>query len=388
MIHGLILTLNILGWVLLTLAAAGTVYGALACWTLRRFFARPMSAPTSHHGMTLLKPLHGAEPRLSANLASFLDQRHEGPLQMVCGVGDANDDAALAVNSLKAAHPHADITLTVAGPIPAANRKVANLIGMMPAVRHDLLVLSDSDMVADRDYLARIASVLDQPGVGAVTCLYRGRGDAGFWSVLGAAGLSWQFLPGALFGVTHKLARPTMGSTIAIHTQTLTSIGGFEAFRDTLADDYAVGAAVRAKGLSVVVPPMLVTHASSERSLGDLWRHELRWSATVRGVAPGAFVGSVIALPLALAMLGLALTGGAMAGWAILLAALAMRVATIDGVDRAAGEPTAPLWLLPLRDLFSLAIYLATFAVHSVDWRGAQLTLEGDGRIAATRRQD
>lgn len=385
MLAALALALHLAGWLLIVLAGAGTLYMLLAAYTVVRFFAVQASVDPTTEAVTLLKPLHGDEPRLKDNLASFLDQRHDGPVQLLCGIGSENDTARRAVEALRAERPDARIDLTVAGDIPGANRKIANLIGMMPAAAHDLLVLSDSDMAAAPDYLARIVAVLDAPGTGAVTCLYRGRGDAGFWSRLGAAGISWQFLPGAVFGVAHGLAKPCMGSTIALRRETLAAIGGFAAFRDTLADDYAVGAAVRALGLAVAVPPMLVTHGSTERSFAELWRHELRWSVTVRGVAPAEHAASIIALPLPLALLGFLLAGLPMVGLIVLLLALAARLLAIAAVDRAAGEPSAnPLWL-PLRDLLSLAVHLASFLSRSVDWRGAQLTLKSDGRIQAAK---
>jgi hypothetical protein len=124
--------------------------------------------------------------------------------------------------------------------------------------------------------------------VGLVSCLYTGRGDAGVWSRIGAAMISFQQTPNMVFAVTHGLAQPCMGSTIALRRDTLTAIGGFERFADVLADDHAMGAAVQALGLSIAIPPMLVDHAGDERSLGQLWRHFLRWAVTIRDLNPGA----------------------------------------------------------------------------------------------------
>jgi ceramide glucosyltransferase len=118
---------------------------------------------------------------------------------------------------------------------------VGNLVAMMPLAAHDVLVLSDSDMVVERDYLSIVTGALEQPGVGLVSCLYTGRGDAGVWSRIGAAMISFQQTPNMVFAVTHGLAQPCMGSTIALRRDTLTAIGGFERFADVLADDHAMG---------------------------------------------------------------------------------------------------------------------------------------------------
>ena len=263
-----------------------------------------------------------------------------------------------------------------------ANAKVSNLANLAARARHPVLVLSDSDMVVAPDYLARLLAALDQPGIGAVTCLYRGRGDAGLWSRLGAMGLSYQFLPGAAFAVAHGLAKPCMGSTIALRRETLTAIGGFDAIADALADDHALGAAVRTLGVAVAVPPLLLVHASAEPSFAALWRHELRWGATVRDLGPAAYAGSVATFPLPFALLGLLLAPG-LATAVVLAVALLARLAIVRAVDRIAGEKTGPAWLLPLRDMLGLTVFLASLVARSVDWRGQRLKMVDRGRVVA-----
>ncbi len=378
---GFIAIINAVGWILLGLSVVGTLYMVAAGVTMRRFFAQAVTPQRRSEGVTLLKPLHGAEPRLVDNLASFLEQDHDGPIQLLCGVQRPDDPAIAAVEALKARFPRARIDLVVDATPHGANGKVANLINLEPHIAHDVIVLSDSDMAARPDYLAGLLSALDRPGVGAVTLAYHGRGDGGFWSRVAAAGLSWQFLPGAVFGAAHRLARPCMGSTIATRRAMLAAIGGFRAFADVLADDYAIGEAIAARGAVVALPPMLVTHASTERDFGELWRHELRWGATVRDVVPAAYIMGVIALPLPLALCDipfhplLGLTAAAFA--------LVVRLGVAYLADRQAGERTAPLWLVPVRDCLTFAVFVASLWVRSVDWRGATLRMEKHGRIAA-----
>ena len=370
-----------LGWLLIGMAGAGSLYMLAAAAVLRRVVGPRAEAPTRDDPVSILKPLHGAEPRLSDNLASMLDQRHDGPIQLLCGLHAADDPASDAVRRLHDG-PRRSIETVIDPRAHGANGKVSNLINLEERIAHPTVIVSDSDIAVAPDYLARLFAALDAPGVGAVTCLYRGRGDAGLWSRLGAAGLSYQFLPGAAFGVATGLARPCMGSTIAMRRETLTRIGGFARFADVLADDHAIGAAVRATGLEVVVPPMLVVHASAETSLAELWRHELRWGATVRDLAPGAYAASIIALPLPLAVLGLALMPGPAAGAIVLLAGAARWIVKAT-VDRLAGERTAPSWMLPLRDMLSFLVFVASFCTRSVDWRGSRLRMVEDGQIAA-----
>jgi len=373
---------TIIGGVLMLLSGAGAVYMLAVAVVLHRFFAKTVAAPARGDAVTLLKPLYGAEPRLAANLATFLVQHHAGPVQLLCGVQRPDDPAITAVESLCAAHPGDDITLIRDPTAHGASGKISNLVNMDAHARHDIVILSDSDIAVAPDYLARVLAALDEPGVGAVTCLYRGRGDAGFWSRVAAAGLSWQFLPGAVFGVALGLAKPCMGSTIAMRRETLDAIGGFARFADVLADDHAIGAAVEALGLRVAVPPMLVTHASAEIGFVAMWRHELRWGATVRGlVHPAAYSASVIGFPLPIALLALPFTPFPALGLAAF--ALLARLAVALTADRIAGARPASYLLLPIRDCLSFAIFIASFCVRSVDWRGERLTMTSGGRIRA-----
>lgn len=371
------------GWALIVLSAAGSVYTLAAAWVLARF--APKAAPRRRsEPATLLKPLYGAEPRLFENLATFCSLDHGGPVQIVFGIQRADDPAHGVVAALRERFADVRIDVATTGARNAANGKVANLVAMAPLSMHDVLVLSDSDIAAPPDYLAHVLDALDAPGVGAVTCAYRGRGDAGFWSRLGAAGLDWQMLPGVVFGMATGLATPCMGSTIALRRDTLAAIGGFETFTDTLADDYAIGAAVRTSGQRVALSPLLVAHGSAEASFEELWRHEVRWSATVRGVEPVGHALSVIAMPLPLALLALPLAP-VPACVAVLAAWLARAVLVLAAQHVTRSRPLEStalgIALLPIRDILSFAVYSAAFTARSVDWRGAKLAMKPEGRI-------
>ncbi len=376
--------MTLAGWIggaFAALAVIAIAYQLIALIAVRRYFARPAPRGSAAPAVTMLKPLYGAEPRLAENLASFLRQDYAGPLQMLCGVGHPDDPAVAAVAQLRAAHPDASIDLATGPRAPGANAKIGNIAAMMPAARHDILVLSDSDMAVDSDYLAKLIAALDQPGVGAVTCLYAGRGDAGVWSRISAAAMSCTGLPNMVMALATSIAQPCLGSTIAIRRETLDAIGGFERFADVLADDYAIGEAVAALGLKVAVPPMLLTHACAHKSLGEVWRQHLRWSATIRGVAPLRHAGSGVTHALAFALLTVPFLP--LAGLLLTAMALAIRLLMARTVERIAGVRRGFSYLLPLADLIEFAAFIASFAARAIDWRGSQLTISEKGRIAA-----
>ena len=161
------------------------------------FARRPLPMPSEHPPVSILKPLHGAEPGLYENLRSFVEQDYP-TVQVVLGVGDRNDTALLVADALIRNLPAADIALVLDPPVRGSNLKVANLENMITVARHDTVVIADSDMRVDPHYLAAVTAPLHDPVVGLVTCLYEGVSTGGVWSELGALHINFGFLPGAL----------------------------------------------------------------------------------------------------------------------------------------------------------------------------------------------
>ena len=374
------MTVATLGALLITLAVAGVAYQCAAALAVWRTLGTPASTPIDDRppAVTVLKPLHGIEPRLATNLGGFVDQDYAGPQQIVFGVSDADDDALATVAALRAAHPHADLETIVDGVRHGSNAKVSNLVNMMGAARHDVLIVSDSDIAVGPDYLTRIVAALALPGVGAVTCLYHGRGDSGSWSQLAAQGISYGFLPSVVVGLRLGLAEPCMGSTIALTRATLDGIGGFAAFADILADDHAIGVAVRVPGLHVAVPAFTVAHGCVEPSLDALMRHETRWNVTIRRLDPWGYLGHGLVNPLPFALAATLIHPTA---WLLLPVSVVARFAVAAAVDTATRSRAGPWWWLPARDLLTFGLFIAGFLVQSVEWRGSRLRVARDGSI-------
>lgn len=375
--------LEIAGDLFLLLALVGCAYLILAGLKTRAFFrAVAAGAAARPEPVTMLKPLYGEEPGLEAALAGFFAQDYPGPTQIVLGVRDAADPARRIAERLAAAHPNQDVAVVVDPRVHGVNGKVANLINMASRAKGPILVLSDSDIFVAPDYLARVVAALGGEGVGLATCPYYGVAVAGFWSRIAAMGLTFQFLPSVATGVSLGLATPCMGSTIALRREVLHEIGGFEAFADLLADDYAIGAAVRATGRRTVVAPVLVAHGCADATLGQMLAHELRWARTVRGVDPAGFFGSGVTHAFVLALIGVILLQASPLSWAVLAAAAACRLWMMRHVSQVTAPAKASLWLFPLRDVLSFVVFVASFFVSVVDWRGARFRVDQDGGLS------
>jgi ceramide glucosyltransferase len=362
-------------------AVLGCAYALVAAWIAGCFDRTAIMPAGRYPAVTILKPLHGAQPHLYGSLAGFCAQDYPSPVQIVFGVADAADPAIATVRDLIAAYPQADLTLVVCSRQHGANRKVSNLINMEAEARHEVLVISDSDIVVDRDYLRTIAASLGQPGVGIVTLPYGGIAAAGRWAELAAAGIDYHFLANVLVGLKLGLAKPCFGSTIAIERRTLAAVGGLAAVADYLADDYALGALVRGAGLTVAIPGATVMHVCTERSLRELFVHELRWARTLRAIDPRGYAGLAITHALPLAVLAAVLGGMTSVSLILIAAALACRYSLQLAIDRKFRRQHRFFWYGPLRDALSFAIFVASFFGTAVQWRGHRYRMQSDTRI-------
>lgn len=346
-----------------------------------RFARRPLPVAPEQPPVSLLKPLHGAELGLYENLRSFVEQDYPTQ-QIVLGVNDGKDGALPVAKTFIQKMPAADIALVVGAPVRGSNLKVANLESMFPAARHDVLVISDSDMRVDRRYLGAVTAPLRDPSTGLVTCLYQGVSTGGMWSELGALHINFGFLPSALVAAALGIERGCFGATIALRRETLERIGGFVPLRDELADDQRIGQAVRALGLTVALSRYLVKTRVSEPSFAGLWRHELRWARTVRTITSSGFAGSVLTHAVAIAALGVVATGFALTACIFLVISVLLRWATAGMIAAALGLRVTKLWLLPVRDALSFAIFVASFFGRKVFWRDQLFQVEPSGRMS------
>ncbi len=371
----------------------------LAGWFLTFRFARQRRpAPSSRPPVTILKPLHGDEPLLEPALTTLCHLNYP-TYQVVFGIQSSADPAAGVVRRLQSHFPGRDLTLVVDPARHGPNLKIGNLINMLPSARHDILVIADSDLHVRPDYLDHLVATLQKPGTGVATTLYAGLpAIPSLPALFGATQITHTFLPGAL--LARALGRQDcLGATMALRRTTLTRIGGFQSLVTHLADDNALGRLVQAAGLSVRLAGTVPLTTVPEATWRALFRHELRWARTIRALVPGQFAASALQYPIFWGLLALILAPAW--GWVPFVAAWLTRAAAVHGIDRAlptpsplVGEGTLPssplagegrgwgshaaqLWLLPLRELMSVAVMIASYASLRVDWRGHTMTADG-----------
>lgn|SRR5579872_1768503 len=360
-------------------AILGIVYNVLAAMIAPRF-NRPSKTPIHKtRPVTILKPLHGSEPGLFLRIASLCRQRYAGKVQIVCGTQRLVDPANAVVRLVQRLNPAAKIDLVIDERVHAGNPKVANLVNMEAKVRHEIIVLSDSDIVVDDDFLSDLVAELDRTRTGAATCLYYGVAAGGVWAEMSALNINTQFLPNVIVALTFGAAKPCFGSAIAMRKDVLARIGGFKPYLDELADDYAIGKAVRAAGLDVVVPRWAVGHACSDHSFRSFWEHHMRMSRTIRSIDPLGYVGTIFMYPLMLSIIAALL--GAHHPIALPVIAFFSRVFLTFRVGRSFNLRRHSLWLLAAHDVISFAVFLCSFFGGPIAWRGQRYRLLHDGTL-------
>ena len=363
-------------WVAAGLSVVGLVQALLGAVLVARFTRqRAPQIVRELPCVTVLKPLHGHEPLLEEALASVCQQDYP-VFQVVFGVQDEADTALSVVQRLQARFPACDIVVIIDKTGHGSNPKVANLINMLPSAKHGVLVISDSDVHVPPDWLRRLVAALERPGVGLATTVYSGR-PAFAAGNLGAMQINHYFLPGAL--LARAMGRQDcLGATMMLRRETLDLVGGFAALVNHLADDNVLGRLVQRHGLGVRLADTVPATTVAEAKLRALWRHELRWARTIRALVPAQFAASVLQYPLVWAVLAVLLSGFVPWSLAWLAAAWALRALAVRAVDRALGLVfRTPLWLLPMRELMSVAVLVASYASRQVDWRGHTLKAEG-----------
>jgi ceramide glucosyltransferase len=358
-------------------ALAAAAYYLLATIAAARWKAtHPARASHSLPPLSILKPIHGRDPRFYEAIFSHAAQDYP-EFEILFGLADADDPALEDIHRLRREFPNRRIEIVIA-PTEAPNAKVGVLAELARRARYGLLLVNDSDIVVDPGYLRTVTAPLEDPQVGLVTCLYRAQAES-FASSAEALGIATEFAPSVMVARLLGVAEFALGSTMVFRAAALEKFGGFDAIADYIADDYHLGRHICELGYRIEFAPMVVETDLGGESWLQTWRHQLRWSRTIRVSRPSGYFGYVITH----ATLWSAVSVVAGQWWA---AAIAMSLRMIAGIWIGAGilrdrEVIRNAWMIPLRDLFGFAVWTAGLAGHTVYWRDRILTLQPDGRI-------
>ena len=333
--------------------------------------------------VSILKPLKGIDPEIYESFRSHCLQDYP-QYEIIFGVSDAEDPAVESVKRLQEEFPDRAIQLLICPKILGPNVKVSNLAQMVQSARYEHLIVNDSDIRVEQDYLQRIITPLTQLKTGMVTCLYRAVAAETAGSRLEALGISTDFCAGVL--VARQLERGlhfALGSTLAFRRSDLEQIGGFEALVDYLADDYELGRRIAALGKQVLLSDVVVETHLPAYNLREFIDHQLRWFRGIRDARRKGYIGLISTFGTMWAVLAVLAAGAASWSWAVFGAVLLLRTVVALVLCRNVvydEDSVEKLWLLPVRDVIAAAVWIASFTGHSVVWRGDRFELK-KGRL-------
>ncbi len=379
MIHGIAMIIEIIAVV----GACGSACYYVACLIGILNFLREKNRSGSpanfSPSVSILKPLKGMDLGMYESLRSHCLQDYSGPYEIVFGVDNSADPALAMVERLRAEFPARAIKSVVCPAILGPNIKVSNLAQMLPHAQYEYLIVNDSDIRVEGDYLQKVLSPFERDETGMVTCLYRGLPAPTLGSHLEALGISTDFCPGVLTALLVEGGLHFgLGSTLALRRRDLQSIGGFEALVDYLADDYQLGQRIAAAGQTIKLSASTVETYLPAYSFSEFLRHQLRWARTVRDSRRWGYTGLIFTWGLPWALLAAIFAPGVPWAWELFGVVVALRLIVAAATGRSILQDRklfSQLWLLPLRDLLAPALWFASFLGHTISWRGDVFTL-------------
>jgi ceramide glucosyltransferase len=341
-----------------------TLLALCAALRLRRAVPSLLVAPP----LSVLKPLRGADEDLHDNLCSLLRQDYPGDWELVLGVTDRDDPALPVARRVQQEHPEHRIVVIVGSPGSAMNPKVANLLGIAAAARHELWLVSDSNVRARPDYLRAMVAELAQPEVGLVANIVAGEHPRSIGATFEALQLGG-FIAGSVCAADMLLGHVcVIGKSMLMRRTDLARIGGLRAFADVLGEDYAMGQAFHRAGMKVTISSHVVHTTLGEWSLESFALRHLRWAQMRRWIAPGAFVAEPLMSPTPW-LLALGCLGGSWLAVGGLVWTLAIEAMGARALHRGTLRLRDLAWV-PVKDMAMLMIWMLAWMRRSVSWRG------------------
>jgi len=383
--------MHTLEWLLLIPTIGGSVYAVLCILAVIRLRMRPVAVPP-HAGeewlpVTVLKPVHGPEKNQRENLRSCCLQDYP-VFQVVFSVQDKEDAAVPLLKELRQEFGADRVTVAIEDFRAGTNGKINNMIGGLRHARHEVLVISDSDVLLKPDYLKTIVAPLRDPEVGCSCTLYKAVGANTWYEKMELLTLNADFMANVLFAHISGASKFCLGASAALHRSTLEKIGGLGALADYLVEDYEMGRRVWMLGKKVAIVPYFVDTIVDLKSPSQWWDHQVYWDQNTRAARPVAFLATALVRSVPFAVLyAVARMGDAVGLWTM-AGAFALRLMSAAVVlrwglrDR---EGLRSIGMLILRDISSLATWLLAFTKRTTIWRGTSFVLTRDGRLVAQK---
>lgn len=360
-------------------------YSLFSLICARKYF-NSAALPAHPHSpaVSILKPVRGMDEDSYDNFASFCNQEYPGAVQLVFAVASPDDPVIAVIRQLMADCSNHDISLVVNPAQHGPNQKVSNLINAFPQAKHGIVIVSDSDISVEPDYLQSVIAHFADPQVGLVTSLYRTSEVHGIATALEATGFTAEMIPNVLVARQLEGLTFALGASMAVRREALAAIGGFDALAPYLADDYQLGNMIHRAGWRVALDRCFVESVIKPENLMTVLSRQLRWARTMRASRPAGYLASGITHPFLAVLLATLLAPSPVSGAAAVALLYGVRLGVSTFFSRyLVRDNLFPrwLWLLPLRDMLAFFTWALSFLGNRVEWRGSSFVLKPGGKI-------
>jgi len=355
----------------------------LAVFRFRNLHSHPRYSFSEWPPVTILKPVHGLEKNQRESLRSSCLQDYP-EFQVVYSVQNLNDPAIPLLKEIQKEFGDTKVSVAIENIRVGTNGKINNLLGALPYARHDILVISDSDVSLTPDYLRAIVAPLADPEVGGVCTLYKATCANRWFEKMELLTFNADFIPSVIFSHVSGASKFCIGASLALRRSTLNEIGGLESLSDYLVEDYEIGRRIWTSGKRIDVVPYFVEIVVDYKNFSQWWNHQVYWDQNLRAARPVGFFASIITRSVPFALFFAALRPGEVSGFTVLAATLGIRLLTTAGImwwGFKDYEGLKSLLLLPLRDVAALVSWFLSFTKRKVLWRGSEFILTRDGRL-------
>lgn len=373
--------LSLLQGICLIPTIAGSLYLILCLLAVLRFRVQSPIPPEDSFPqwppVTILKPVRGLEKNQEENFRSACVQDYP-VFQVVFSVQDPGDPVLQVLKKIEQEFGSEKVSVVIGDRRVGPNGKINNLVGALPHARHDILVISDSDVQMRPDYLKTIVAPLADPGVGCACTLYKATCADRWYEKMELLTFNADFIPSVIFAHVTGSARFCLGSSLALRRSSLSELGGLESLCDYLVEDYEIGRRFWSSGKKVAVVRYFVNLVIDLKHPSHWWNHQVYWDQKTRAAQPSGFLATVLIRSVPFAVFFAALRAGDAAGLTVLGGAIALRLATaavILGWGLRDREGLKSLALLPLRDIAALVFWLLALAKKTITWRGSEFHL-------------
>ncbi len=329
--------------------------------------------------VTILKPLKGAETGLFENLNSFCTMDYP-EFQIILTVASPDDSATPIAEKIKTKFPDLDIQIVFSGDNPplGLNPKINNVSAAQPFIKHEFLMITDSDVRVRKDFLKQMVEPLLNPQIGLVTSFYQGAQSQKFWPAMEALSINAYFLPQAMTAYAYGM-RFAMGAAMLIRRDVFENIGGFPYLAQYLADDFVLGEAVKSAGLDIAASRSLVECVTEDSGFLKYLKHQVRWAHTIYSCQPLGYFGLLFLHGFSLLLLSTALLGVNSTAFFFMTAALLAKFLAQRRILSAAGMKSnwRSFFLLPASELIIFFAWILGWRTQPVSWRGETYSFSG-----------